>query len=122
MKTDSLILGREHQPESPQRVRPTATGNGCSAPANKGGIYKTGLTLGFLFAGFHLLWICLVSIGWAQSLLNFIFWAHMIQPIYIVKPFEPVAALTLMAFTFSTGFVLGSVGTLLWNNLHRTYE
>ena len=143
MKTLPLILGREHAPETSQRVRPTAAESSIpsewqrgsdgtvlprgeclksSAPANKAGIYKTGLTLGVLFAAFHLLWICLVSIGWAQPALNFVFWAHMIQPIYVVKPFDLFAALILIAFTFSTGFVLGSLGALLWNNLHRTHE
>jgi hypothetical protein len=36
-------------------------------------------------------WSALVLIGWAQPILDFIFWAH-IKPVYFVKPFDPMAA------------------------------
>ena len=29
----------------------------------------------------------LVLLGWAQPIIDFIFWAHMIQPVYVIKPF-----------------------------------
>ena len=122
MKTQPVILEGEHKPKTSRRVRPTAAGSVSWAAGNKGIICKTGLTLGLLFAGFHLLWLGLIWLEWAQPALNFVFWAHMIQPIYVVKPFDPFAAFILIGFTFSTGFTLGSIGAVLWNNLHRIYE
>jgi len=85
-------------------------------------LLKAGLTLGALFAGFHALWLGLILFGWAQPALNFVFWTHMIRPIYVVKPFDLFAALILIAFTFSIGFMLGSLGALLWNNPNRNHE
>ena len=50
--------------------------------------HKVGLVIG----GWHFVWSVLVLLGWAQPILDFIFWAHMIQQVYFVKPFDPVAA------------------------------
>jgi len=79
---------------------------------------KVGLVVGALIGVWHLLWSLLVLLGGAQSLLNFIFWAHMIQSIYIVKAFDPVAALSLIIITFTSGYAFGFVGAILWNKLH----
>jgi hypothetical protein len=59
---------------------------------------KVGLVIGALIGGWHLVWSLLVLIGWAQPIIDFIFWAHMIKPVYFVKPFDPVAAVVLPAF------------------------
>jgi hypothetical protein len=80
---------------------------------------KVGVTIGALISGWHVLWLLLVLFGWAQSLLDFVFCAHMISPIYVVKPFDPKAAATLIIITFSVGYAFGFVGALLWNRLHR---
>lgn len=79
--------------------------------------YKLGLVIGALMAGFHVFWIVLVALGWAQPLMDFIFWAHMITPIYVVKPFDPVAATILILVTFGMGYTFGFIGSLLWNKL-----
>jgi len=71
-----------------------------------------------LIAGWHLLWSLLVLLGWAQPLLDFIFWAHMIKSIYVVKAFDPIAALTLIVIAFISGYAFGFVGAILWNKLH----
>jgi hypothetical protein len=42
-----------------------------------------------LIGGWHIAWSLLVLIGWAQPILDFVFWAHMIKPVYFVKPFDP---------------------------------
>jgi hypothetical protein len=54
---------------------------------------KTGLVIGVLIGGWHLVWTALVAAGWAQSLISFIFWAHMIKPIYVVEAFNPARQL-----------------------------
>lgn len=57
---------------------------------------KVGLVIGALIGGWHLVWSVLVLLGWAQRIIDFIFWAHMIRPVYIIKPFDPVATVTLI--------------------------
>ena len=80
---------------------------------------KVGVVVGALIAGWHLLWSLLVLIGCAQPIIDFIFWAHMIKPVYVVKPFDPVAAVTLMMITGVIGYVFGFVGAIIWNRLHQ---
>jgi hypothetical protein len=80
---------------------------------------KVGLVIGALIGGWHLVWSALVLLHWAQPILDFIFWAHMIQPVYIVKLFDPAAAVTLIIITAAFGYLLGLLGTIIWNRLHR---
>ena len=80
---------------------------------------KVGLVIAALIGGWHLVWAALVAAGWAQPLINFIFWAHMIRPVYVIGPFDAVAAGTLLVITFFLGYVFGYVGGSLWNRLHR---
>jgi len=81
--------------------------------------HRVGLVIAALIGGWHLVWVILVATGWAQPLINFIFWAHMIRPVYLVAPFDPVAAGTLLMITFFSGYVFGYVGGSLWNRVHR---
>jgi hypothetical protein len=80
---------------------------------------KVGIVVGALIGGWHLCWSLLVLLGWAQPIIDFIFWAHMIEPVYVIKPFDPLAAITLIAVTVVIGYVLGFVGAMIWNKLHR---
>ena len=79
---------------------------------------KVGLVIAMLIGGWHVIWSLLVLIGFAQPILDFIFWAHMIQQVYFVKPFDPMAAVTLIVITAVIGYVLGFVGAMIWNRLH----
>jgi hypothetical protein len=81
---------------------------------------KVGLVSGALIGGWHVLWSLLVMFGWAQRMIDFIFWAHMIQPVYVIKPFDPVAGITLIVVTGVIGYVFGYAGAVVWNKLHRS--
>jgi hypothetical protein len=80
---------------------------------------KAGLVIAALIGGWHLVWAALVAAGWAQPLINFIFWAHMIRPVYVIGAFDAAAAGTLLVITFFLGYVFGCAGGALWNRLHR---
>lgn len=81
--------------------------------------HKVGLVIGALIGAWHLLWAFLVLVGWAQPIIDFVFWAHMIQPVYVIKPFDLKAALTLIVLTTAIGYAFGLIGALIWNRLHR---
>lgn len=80
---------------------------------------KAGLALGALLGIWHLAWATLVAIGWAQPLINFIFWLHFIKPIYVIEPFNAGTAALLVAITAIIGYVMGFIFALLWNRFHR---
>ena len=80
---------------------------------------KVGLVIAALLGGLHLGWAILVALNWAQPLTNFIFWAHMIRPVYVIGPFDALAAVTLLVITVASGYVFGYIGGSLWNRLHR---
>jgi hypothetical protein len=79
---------------------------------------KVGLVFAAVIGGWHLIWAILVLLGWAQPIIDFIFWAHMIQPVFVIKPFDPLAAVTLIIITAVIGYIFGFVGALIWNKLH----
>ena len=81
--------------------------------------HKAGLVLGALLGGWHILWALLVAIGWAQPLINFVFWLHMIQPIYVIGPFRAGVAVLLIVVTSAIGYTLGFIFGVLWNGIHR---
>jgi hypothetical protein len=49
---------------------------------------KTALIFAILLGGWHLAWSLLVATGWAQPLIDFIFWIHFIQPVYAIQKFN----------------------------------
>ena len=68
---------------------------------------------------FHLCWSILVALGWAQPVIDFVFWMHFIKPIYVIEPFEIGKAAILLVTTAGIGFVIGSAFALVWNALHK---
>lgn len=81
---------------------------------------RTGLVVGFFLVVFHACWALLVALGWAQGLMNFIFWAHFIAPPYHVEPFQAARATTLIGFVFVAGAIMGWAAAFLWNRLARS--
>ncbi|MFA6278664.1 MAG: hypothetical protein WC638_01060 [Candidatus Paceibacterota bacterium] len=80
---------------------------------------KTAITFAVLLGGFHLVWSVLVALGWAQAMMDFIFWAHMFSLAFVVKAFDATAALTLVIITAIMGYIFGYFMAIIWNRLHR---
>jgi hypothetical protein len=80
---------------------------------------RAGLVFGAALGGWHFLWALLVAVGYAQWVMNFIFWMHFITPPYTVGRFNAEIALILILVTGAIGYVSGYVLGLLWNWIHR---
>ena len=80
---------------------------------------KAGLVLGIVMGGWHLCWSMLVAVGWAQPLIDFVFWMHFIKPIYLIEPFTLARGAILVVVTSGIGFVIGSVLAFVWNTFHK---
>jgi len=80
---------------------------------------KAGLVFGALLGGWHTLWAALVALGWAQSIINFVFWMHFIKPVYVIDDFKFWIALVLIAVTATIGYIMGCIAAALWNWLHQ---
>ena len=81
--------------------------------------HRLGLVLAAFIGGWHVLWSALVLIGWAQPVIDVIFWLHFITPPYQVGAFEVRRAAGLIALTATLGYVVGRVIGAIWNGLHR---
>ncbi|HVY72650.1 MAG TPA: hypothetical protein VG984_01175 [Candidatus Paceibacterota bacterium] len=84
--------------------------------ANK---HKVGLVFAALLGGWHFVWSLLVLSGWAQSIYDFILWAHMIHVPLVIGPFDITAAVTLVILTAVLGYIGGYIGAWVWNKFHR---
>ena len=80
---------------------------------------KAGLVLGALIGGWHVLWALVVAAGWAQLVLNFVFWMHFLKPPCTVGAFSAAIALILILVTTAFGYAMGYVLGVLWNWIHR---
>ena len=79
---------------------------------------RTALILAILLGSWHLVWALLVAAGWAQPLIDFIFWIHFVKPVYVIQKFNIGIALLLVGVTAAIGYVIGWIFAVLWNKLH----
>ena len=81
---------------------------------------KAGLVGGALLGGWHLAWSLLVLSGFAQTMYDFVLWAHMIHLDIVIGPFDATAAVTLVVFTAVVGYIIGCTSAWVWNRVHRS--
>ncbi len=82
--------------------------------------HRAGLVLAVILGGWHLIWVILVALGWAQAILHFYFRIHFLTPVWTVLPFRFVPAIILIVVTTAIGYVVGYILGVLWNRVHRS--
>ena len=80
---------------------------------------KAGLAFGGVLGVYHLGWAVLIALGWAQALIDFALWLHMIKPFVVVEAFSFGRAAGLVIVTAAIGYGLGALFAALWNRAHR---
>lgn len=81
---------------------------------------KTGLAVGVFFGGLHLVWSVLIALGWAQALVDFKLWMHMVSVPVVIKAFDLTTAIMLIIIATIVGYVVGYLYARIWNRVHRT--
>jgi ribose/xylose/arabinose/galactoside ABC-type transport system permease subunit len=77
--------------------------------------HKLGLLFGSFLGLCHFVWAWLVLSGMAQTLTDWIFRLHFIQPPYTILPFNLGSAVSLILVTSVTGYLSGWVLGAIWN-------
>ena len=82
--------------------------------------HKSGLVGATMLGGFHVLWSVLVLLGWAQWLINFSSWAHMLKtsPV-LVGSFNLTQAVTVIVVAGCVGYAIGYAFATVHNKVYR---
>lgn len=71
-----------------------------------------------LLSSLHFLWLALVYIDVAQSVMDFILKIHMLNSPLQVQPFEWSYAFLLISITFAVGAFYGYLYSLIQDSIH----
>ncbi|OGG11842.1 hypothetical protein A2Z00_01535 [Candidatus Gottesmanbacteria bacterium RBG_13_45_10] len=74
-----------------------------------------GVIFGSFLGLFHLAWALMVALGFAQTILDWIYMLHFLNNPFRIAEFNVVTAATLVIFTAVVGYVVGWVFAMLWN-------
>ena len=80
---------------------------------------RAAIGVGTVIGLYHLLWVTIVALGWAQSGLDFILRLHFIELDLTIAPFAFATAASLIVLTFTLGALFGFIFALVWNWLGR---
>jgi len=81
--------------------------------------FQLSIISGFSLASLHICWALLVAVGWAQTVIDFIFKLHMLSSPFKVQPFELALALGLIGITFLIGCFYGIVFSVVKNAFQK---
>ena len=80
---------------------------------------RAAVGVGTVIGLYHLMWVTIVALGWAQPVLGFILRLHFIELDITIAPFAFTTAASLVALTFTLGALFGFIFALVWNWLGR---
>ena len=75
--------------------------------------------MGSFAALWHIVWVILIALGWAQPLMDFVYKMHSLNNPLIVMPFDLIRSIGLVVIAFIVGNVVGNVFAMLWNKFHK---
>lgn len=76
---------------------------------------KAAFSVGSVVALWHAIWVTLVGIGWAKTVMDFVLQLHFINLQYSLAPYAAVTAGELVVLTFAIGAAGGFVFAVIWN-------
>ncbi len=82
-------------------------------------IARTAVVGAIAIGACHFVWVVCVMTSTAQAIVDFLFWAHFIKPIYLVEPFDFGRAIILLVLATMMGAIFGGSFAALWNRFHR---
>lgn len=81
--------------------------------------HRLGLVLGAFAALLHIVWVLFVGLGWAGSILFFVYRVHFLDISFAIADFSFGTAVTLVVFAAIWGYVVGNIFGFIWNFLSK---